>query len=201
MTVKNIISLAFFILFIFSFIAKLLIQAKRNKTKAYVMGKGNKPKATRLVETFVRVSSFIWGALWAAESIFEKDITKNVGSLFDIELVNALGLVLMAAGLSIFLKALVDMKNSWRVGIDKETKTELITCGIYRFSRNPAFIGFDFMFIGLFFTYPNVLTLVVAAMNLIAFHLLILQEEKHLMGMFGSKYKDYMKKTPRYLVF
>jgi protein-S-isoprenylcysteine O-methyltransferase Ste14 len=184
----------------FGFIIKLIIQARRNKTNAYVMGKGNKPRATRLVETLVRVSSFIWGALWALESIFEKEITNIIGSLFDIELIKYLGLILMAAGLSIFLKAMIDMKNSWRVGIDKETRTELITCGIYRFSRNPAFVGLDIMFIGLFFTYTNVLTLVVAVVNLIAFHLLILQEEKHLTKMFGSTYKDYMKKTPRYLV-
>ena len=46
----------------------------------------------------------------------------------------------------IFLLSVLCMKDSWRAGIPDKDKTELVTTGIYRFSRNPAFLGFDLMY-------------------------------------------------------
>lgn len=41
------------------------------------------------------------------------------------------------------------MKDSWRAGIAENDKTEIVTSGIYQISRNPAFLGFDCVYIGL----------------------------------------------------
>ena len=60
----------------------------------------------------------------------------------------------------IFLLSVLCMKDNWRAGIPDKDKTELVTTDIYRFSRNPAFLGFDFMYIGVLLMYGNVLTLV-----------------------------------------
>ena len=49
------------------------------------------------------------------------------------------------AGDGVFLAAVLCMKDSWRAGIPKQDKTELVTGGVYAFSRNPAFVGFDLM--------------------------------------------------------
>ena len=51
------------------------------------------------------------------------------------------------------------MKDSWQAGIPDKDKTELVTTGIYRFSRNPAFLGFDLMYVGALLLYGNLLTL------------------------------------------
>ncbi len=40
------------------------------------------------------------------------------------------------------------MKDSWRAGIPDSDKTELVTTGIYKYSRNPAFLGFDLQYMG-----------------------------------------------------
>ena len=50
------------------------------------------------------------------------------------------------------------MKDSWRAGIPEKDKTELVTGGIYAFCRNPAFLGFDLMYIGVLCMYCNILT-------------------------------------------
>lgn len=44
-------------------------------------------------------------------------------------------------GGAIFLCSVICMKDSWRAGIPDEDKTRLVTDGIYKFSRNPAFFG------------------------------------------------------------
>ncbi len=71
------------------------------------------------------------------------------------------------------------MKDSWRAGIPDKDKTELVTAGIYKFSRNPAFLGFDFMYAGLLLMFFNPLTAVFTAFAVIMLHLQILQEEKY----------------------
>lgn len=55
------------------------------------------------------------------------------------------------------------------------------------------------MFIGLFLTFPNIVTLFISLLNIISIHLLILQEEKHLEAMFKEDYLIYKRKAPRYL--
>jgi protein-S-isoprenylcysteine O-methyltransferase Ste14 len=57
--------------------------------------------------------------------------------------------------------AAISMRTSWCVGIDKSKKTKLIKEDRYKLSRNPAFVGFDLMFVGLFFAYSNIVTLTV----------------------------------------
>ena len=99
----------------------------------------------------------------------------------------------------IFLLSVLCMKDNWRAGIPDKDKTELVTTGIYRFSRNPAFLGFDFMYIGVLLMYGNVLTLVFSIFAIIMLHLQILQEERYLMKIFGAPYLEYCGQVFRYL--
>ena len=85
-------------------------------------------------------------------------------------------------GDAIFLLSVLCMKDSWRAGIPEKDKTELVTTGIYRYSRNPAFLGFDFMYIGVLLMYCNLLTAVFTLFAVITLHFQILQEEQYLTG-------------------
>ena len=102
-------------------------------------------------------------------------------------------------GDSIFLLSVLCMKDSWRAGIPDKGKTELVTTGIYRYSRNPAFLGFNFMYIGVLLMYCNPLTAVFTLFAIITLHLQILQEEQYLIGTFGITYQKYMEQVHRYL--
>lgn len=99
----------------------------------------------------------------------------------------------------IFLFSVVCMKDSWRAGIPDTDKTELVTIGIYRFSRNPAFLGFDFMYIGVLLLYFNPLTAAFTLFSVVMLHLQILQEERYLTAAFGEDYTDYKRHVFRYL--
>lgn len=199
MSILNILSLVLFIIFLSSYILKLVILYKKNKISGNVLGKGKKDRKIKVVETTVMISTFIWGITWIVEIFAGQSINKNLYILLNSILVNYIGVVVTAIGVGIFVTAMISMKTSWRVGIDKNTKTKLVTYGIYNYSRNPAFVGLDLIFIGLFLTYPNVLTTLIVIVNIISIHRLILQEEKHLENLFGTEYIAYKEKTSRYL--
>ena len=99
----------------------------------------------------------------------------------------------------IFLLSVLCMKDSWRAGIPDQEYTELVTSGIYRFSRNPAFLGFDFMYICVMLMYCNLLTVPLTVFAIVMLHLQILQEERYLDETFGEAYREYKRHTFRYL--
>lgn len=99
----------------------------------------------------------------------------------------------------IFLVSVLCMKDSWRAGIPDKDRTKLVTTGIYRYSRNPAFLGFDFMYVGLLLMHFNLSMLVVSAFAIIMLHLQILQEERYLTENYGDSCREYRKHVFRYL--
>lgn len=200
MSYLNVISLLIFLVFFVSYVLKLVILYKENGIKANVLAKKGKSKEISRVELTVKATTFIWGAMWLVFSVAELKTESITGPVIKAGIPRYIGIIALAAGVSVFISAMVSLKTSWRVGIDKQTQTSLITSGVYRYSRNPAFVGFDIMFAGFALTYPNLLTILVAVINTAAIHRLILQEEKHLKSVFGKAYMDYMSKTPRYIV-
>ncbi len=109
------------------------------------------------------------------------------------------GFCVGAIGDIIFLISVLCMKDSWRAGIPDRDKTELVTDGIYSYSRNPAFLGFDFQYIGVLLMYCNLLTLMFTIFAISMLHMQILQEERYLSSVFGKEYQEYRYKVFRYL--
>ncbi len=110
-----------------------------------------------------------------------------------------LGLTLMAAGDGLFIAAILTMKDSWRAGVDESQRTELVTGGLYRLSRNPAFVGFDLLYLGSALALGNLVLAAAVCAAVVMIHLQILEEEKHLEKMFGQPYLAYRREVGRYL--
>ena len=113
--------------------------------------------------------------------------------------VRALGAVLGLVGDGIFLVAVLTMRDSWRAGIPKTDRTEFVSTGIYRYSRNPAFLGFDLMYLGILLLFFNLPLLLFTLWAMVMLHLQILQEEHYLPTVFGTAYATYQKQVCRYL--
>lgn len=198
---KSSISVVLLFIFGVSYLYKLYALKSNNKIDGNVLGKGNKDVKLKYTEIFLRTTTLIWVLLWIFCIVFNNYISRYRFEYLSEIVVEILGLTLTALGVIFFEFAIFFMKSSWRVGVDRNTRTDLITDGIYKYSRNPAFVGFDLMFIGLFLTYPNILSFIVMCSNVAAIHLQILQEEKFLQENFGKEYAVYKKSTPRYLFF
>lgn len=95
--------------------------------------------------------------------------------------------------------AQIQMKDSWRIGIDKSIKTELITTGLFQCSRNPIFLGMTLSLIGFFFAFPTVIAFFLFIIGNILMQIQIRLEEEHLQRQHGSVYLAYKKKVGRML--
>lgn len=103
------------------------------------------------------------------------------------------------AGDVIFGISVWTMRDSWRAGLARGDETEMITGGIYRVSRNPAFVGFDLVYLGILLIFFNPVLFLFSVFAMAMLHLQILQEEKYLPEAFGEKYIQYREKVHRYV--
>lgn len=110
-----------------------------------------------------------------------------------------IGLALLAFALIWTIIAQVHMKDAWRIGIDRETKTELVTTGLFRCSRNPIFFGMIVSLVGLFLTTPNALTGLFLILGYILIQIQIRLEEDFLIKEHGQDYLTYKRKVRRLL--
>ena len=110
-----------------------------------------------------------------------------------------IGLVLLFISFIWSVTAQINMKNSWRIGIDNDTKTDLITNGLFSISRNPFFLGVIFSLLGLFLITPNALTLLLFAVAYILIQIQIRLEEDFLTKDLGQKYLEYKQKVRRFI--
>ena len=109
------------------------------------------------------------------------------------------GFCIGSSGDLIFLISVLSMKDSWRAGIPEGDRTKLVKDGIYTYSRNPAFVGFDLQYIGVLLMYCNLLTGLFTVFAIVMLHMQILQEEKYLTSAFGAEYLEYRHQVYRYL--
>ena len=115
-------------------------------------------------------------------------------------LARCIGVVVAIVGVIIFMISVWTMRDSWRAGVSETDKTELVTSGIYQISRNPAFLGFDLMYIGLLIMFFNWALFAVTVFAMVMLHLQIVNvEEDFLISTFGNEYLEYKKKVNRYL--
>ncbi|WP_426482864.1 methyltransferase family protein [Chryseobacterium sp. R2ACT005] len=109
------------------------------------------------------------------------------------------GFILMILALIWVITAQLQMKNSWRIGIDNTIKTELVTRGLFRFSRNPIFLGMTVSLVGFFLVIPTVIALTFLLIGSILMQIQIRLEEEYLMKVHGQNYLIYKNRVKRML--
>jgi protein-S-isoprenylcysteine O-methyltransferase Ste14 len=77
----------------------------------------------------------------------------------------------------------------------------LVTKGIYKYSRNPMYLGMILIFTGIGIACLSWLFLLLTFIFLIVTHFLILSEEDYCLKVYKKEYKNYMNKTSRWIGF
>lgn len=187
--IYKIFALLIMILFYSIYFGKMIIQ-KRQGIKTRQLGKG-KNQHVRAVEILLSIATLVIVPIQLISIILDLTILNDN--------IRFIGFLVGILGDILFLISIITMKNSWRAGIPSEDNTEFVSNGIYKISRNPAFVGFDLMYIGICLLYCNVLTIIFSLSAIVMLHFQILQEEKYLEKTFGEKYITYKYKVFRYI--
>jgi len=107
-------------------------------------------------------------------------------------------ILIAAIGLIIVAISLINLGKSTRLGLPTENTT-LKTNGIYRFSRNPMYFGFNLLTIASMIYCINIVLLILGIYSMITYHLIIIGEEKFLEERFGEEYFNYKENVRRYI--
>lgn len=112
--------------------------------------------------------------------------------------VAAVGLVLGAAGLALVMVAQAQMGRSWRIGID-QTPTDLVTGGVFRFSRNPIYLGMLGMAVGVVLVTPSAWTVMGLLVSYVLVGLQARAEEEHMLRQHGPAFRAWGARVGRFL--
>jgi protein-S-isoprenylcysteine O-methyltransferase Ste14 len=126
----------------------------------------------------------------------------DIGSFLIIDTSYSLFIALIFIFINIIISAasLLNMKDSWRVGVIENQKTKLIENGIYKFSRNPYFLSYIFMFIAYTVMLQNIILFCLSVIGILSIHSMIIKEESYLLRIHGDLYTKYKRRVPRYFI-
>lgn len=193
MNSETIIQIAFILLmaiFYTVYFTKQILQ-KKEGVSTLILGKGDKPQRVIKIETWLKILSFTLPVV---------EVLSIFWNLMELPVwFQCIGIVVATIGVLFFCMAILTMKGSWRAGIPEKKETSLILDGIFRYSRNPAFVGFDLLYLGILIAFPNAWHACFVAAAIYVFHLQILCEEDYLINTFGEEYIQYKNRVRRYL--
>ena len=128
-------------------------------------------------------------------------LMENSGRLLFLEAdwIRNAGWVLLLGAFLVTLKAQADMGFSWRIGIDTQRRTELITTGVFSRSRNPIFLSMRLGMLGLMLVAPNAVTLSLLLNAEVLMQVQVRLEEEHLQRLHELGYTEYRQRVRRWL--
>lgn len=186
----------FTIYFGLAFVLKSVVVAKRIGKNPLVLPKDD--SAYGLIGLYFKLTLIALFAYVIAYALFPACHDQFLPiTRLDHSFINYIGLTLLFISLLWIIIAQGHMKNSWRIGIDKDTKTDLVTSGLFSVSRNPIFFGMILSLIGLFLTTPNALTILFLVLGYVLIQIQIRLEEEYLTKQHGQLYLNYQQKVRR----
>jgi protein-S-isoprenylcysteine O-methyltransferase Ste14 len=121
-----------------------------------------------------------------------------VSWMYAIFLPLQLGAIWLYSGLSIclfgMLFTIVAILN-----FSTSPKDRVITKGLYRFTRNPAYVGMVLMHIGVGIACASWLFLLFTVFMMIMLNAVLPSEERYCLYRFGDDYQKYKIRTPRWI--
>jgi protein-S-isoprenylcysteine O-methyltransferase Ste14 len=111
---------------------------------------------------------------------------------------SALGIAMVVVGYAGTLWCYVAMGNSWRMGVNRTEKTELVTRGPYGCVRHPIYLFQLIMVAAIPLLLPSVLALAILAIHVLCVLTKAADEESHLRSLLGQPYEAYCARAGRW---
>ena len=113
---------------------------------------------------------------------------------------HGVGIALAIAGICLVFGAQLAMGDSWRVGVDPEERTDLVTDGPFRLVRNPIYSAMLPTVLGLVLMVPSTLAIAGLVILLAGLEMQVRRvEEPYLLRAHGQAYADYAARVGRFV--
>ena len=143
--------------------------------------------------------AFFGPLLWLALPMLHKvDPFWTEGNALTI---STIGIFIAGLGAMVAFAAQMSMGTSWRVGVVSGQTGNLVSGGLYQFSRNPTFVGQFALLAGVALAVPAVPTILAAILFLWSATMQVRSEEAALRQTLGSDYDRYAASVPRWIGF
>lgn len=109
------------------------------------------------------------------------------------------GIVLGFGGALAMFGAQHGLGASWRIGIDPQARTPLVTTGWYAFCRNPIYVCLFVELIGFALLVPNLVTILVVLGMILGVRVQTLREERWLGEAYGEEWRAYAARVGRFV--
>jgi protein-S-isoprenylcysteine O-methyltransferase Ste14 len=110
------------------------------------------------------------------------------------------GYVLVFIGLSLVFSAIYQFGKAKTTVDPHGSVSNIVRSGPYRFSRNPIYLGFTCILIGLPLALGNVWGVILSPVLVLSLNRLVIRhEEAYLEGKFGDVYTNYKSRVRRWL--
>ncbi len=133
------------------------------------------------------------GAIW--------ELVKDPQNLRLLSIWNIAGLTLLVVGLAIALVAVFTLRRFYLSTLVTIENHQLITHGIYRFTRHPIYFGVLIAIIGVPVYAPSLCGFLVLSLLIPIFLIRIRMEEEMLTEEFGDAYRTYKETTRKLIPF
>jgi protein-S-isoprenylcysteine O-methyltransferase Ste14 len=149
-------------------------------------------------------------AEWFARVLFVLALVVGVGApvaqlaginaVIDSTALGWLGIVVAGTGVALTLAAQMSMGDSWRIGVDTNERTALVTGGALALARNPIFAAMAVTAVGLAAMVPNLVAITGVVALVVALELQVRAvEEPYLVRIHRDAYLDYANRVGRLL--
>ena len=110
------------------------------------------------------------------------------------------GVALAVAGIAATFVAQLAMGRSWRIGVDPEERTDLVTDGVFAIVRNPIFSTMLVTSVGFVLLLPTAVGLVGLVVMVVALEIQVRGvEEPYLRTVHGAAYDAYVARVGRFV--
>ena len=110
-----------------------------------------------------------------------------------------IGVPLVVAAVALFVSAVGRFRAAGTPVPGHQPTTAIVRAGPYRFSRNPIYVAFTLLQLGIAVWANSVWLLATLAVAVLLMHIVIRREEAYLERKFGAQYLEYKSSVRRWL--
>jgi len=179
-----------------AFGVRTVVQVRRTGSTGF-KGIGGRPGSAEWLAGVGFTLAIVLGA--SAPILDLLDVADPIGAL-DGPAAHVAGAILAVAGIAATLYAQMAMGESWRIGVDPEERTQLVTSGPFGLVRNPIFSAMLPTALGLTLLVPSWVAIAGLAGLVVALEVQVrVVEEPYLLRAHGEAYAAYARRVGRFV--